>query len=138
MHVDQDGRLNRIPIVVITGSKLEVPDELAGSGIKRDDAVGVEVVARPICRVEIGRRITRTPVDKVQLRIEQLTYAVLAAELFNSAIETMFRGLVEATKDRIWPSLDIAAGAVLLASVIAAVVGAVVFLQRFAEILWPE
>ena len=63
---------------------------------------------------------------------------VLTAELFNSAIETMFRGLDEAAKERAWPSLDIAAGAVLLASVIAAVVGAVVFLQRFAEILWPD
>jgi undecaprenol kinase len=63
---------------------------------------------------------------------------VLTAELFNSAIETLFRGLDDATKERVWPSLDIAAGAVLLASVVAAIVGAVVFIQRFAEILWPE
>lgn len=63
---------------------------------------------------------------------------VLTAELFNSAIETLFRGLDDATKERSWRSLDIAAGAVLLASVMAAVVGAIVFIQRFAEILWPE
>jgi diacylglycerol kinase len=55
---------------------------------------------------------------------------VLAAELFNSAIETLFRGLDEATKERSWPTLDIAAGAVLLASVVAAVVGIAVFASR--------
>src|SRR5438105_6694710 len=37
---------------------------------------------------------------------------VLTAELFNSAVETLFRGLDEETKSRAWPALDIAAGAV--------------------------
>src|SRR6188768_2103567 len=46
---------------------------------------------------------------------------VLTAELFNSAVETLFRGLDEETRERAWPALDIAAGAVLLASVTAAV-----------------
>jgi diacylglycerol kinase len=55
---------------------------------------------------------------------------VLVAELFNSAIETLFRGLDEATKDRVWPCLDIAAGAVLLASIIASIIGAAVFLRQ--------
>ncbi len=55
---------------------------------------------------------------------------VLTAELFNSAVETLVRGLDEATRQRVWPCLDIAAGAVLLASVTAAVVGAVVFLRH--------
>ena len=57
---------------------------------------------------------------------------VLTAELFNSALETLFRGLDELTKARVWPSLDIAAGAVLLASSFAAVIGAIVFLRRLA------
>jgi diacylglycerol kinase len=61
---------------------------------------------------------------------------VLTAELFNSAVETMFRGLDEASKERGWPALDIAAGAVLLASGIAVLVGAVVFIQRFRVIFW--
>ena len=60
---------------------------------------------------------------------------VLTAELFNSAIETLFRGLDEPTKQRTWPCLDIAAGAVLLASIAAAVIGAVVFLQRLSDLL---
>jgi diacylglycerol kinase len=60
---------------------------------------------------------------------------VLTAELFNSAIETMFRGLDEASKERTWPSLDIAAGAVLLASIVAAIIGSVVFLRQLALLL---
>ncbi len=55
---------------------------------------------------------------------------VLVAELFNSAVETLFRGLDESTRDRAWPALDVAAGAVLLASITAAVVGAIVFLSK--------
>src|SRR5712692_7373872 len=46
---------------------------------------------------------------------------VLVAELFNSALETLFRGLDDATKARVWPCLDIAAGAVLLASFFAVI-----------------
>jgi diacylglycerol kinase len=60
---------------------------------------------------------------------------VLTAELFNSAVETLFRGLDEATKARAWRSLDISAGAVLMASVIAAVVGSAVFISRLWAIL---
>jgi diacylglycerol kinase len=55
---------------------------------------------------------------------------VLAAELFNSAIETLFRGLDEATKSRVWPCLDIGAGAVLLASLTAAIIGTAIFLRQ--------
>jgi diacylglycerol kinase len=60
---------------------------------------------------------------------------VLTAELFNSAVETLFRGLDEETRARAWPALDIAAGAVLLASITAAVVGSLVFLWRLAALL---
>lgn len=55
---------------------------------------------------------------------------VLTAELFNSAIETLFRGLDEATRERTWPALDVAAGAVLLASITASIVGAIIFLNK--------
>jgi diacylglycerol kinase len=58
---------------------------------------------------------------------------VLTAELFNSAIETLFHGLDPRSKERCHRSLDIAAGAVLLASVTAAVVGGLVFAFRLAE-----
>lgn len=59
---------------------------------------------------------------------------VLTAELLNSAVETLFRGLDEDTKKRTWPCLDVAAGAVLMASLVAVVVGTVVFLNRFLTI----
>ena len=55
---------------------------------------------------------------------------VLTAELFNSAFETLFRGLDAETRERAWPALDIAAGAVLLASVTAVVIGSLVFLRQ--------
>ena len=60
---------------------------------------------------------------------------VLTAELFNSAIETLFRGLDEETKARAWPALDVAAGAVLLASLTASVIGLIVFVSRLASYL---
>lgn len=60
---------------------------------------------------------------------------VLTAELFNSAVETLFCGLDEATKDKTWQCLDISAGAVLMASVFAMVIGAAVFLNRLTVIL---
>lgn len=60
---------------------------------------------------------------------------VLTAELFNSAVETLFRGLDEPTRQRVWPCLDIAAGAVLLASIAAAVIGAIIFLPKLAAFL---
>ncbi len=58
---------------------------------------------------------------------------VLTAELFNSALETLFRGLDEATKERVWPALDVAAGAVLAASVTAGAVGLLIFLPKLAK-----
>jgi diacylglycerol kinase len=60
---------------------------------------------------------------------------VLTAELFNSALETLFRGLDEVTKEKTWRCLDISAGAVLMASVVAIVIGAAVFVNRLAVVL---
>jgi diacylglycerol kinase len=59
---------------------------------------------------------------------------VLTAELFNSTVETLVRGLDEATKSRVWPALDVAAGAVLLASLTASVIGCVVFLPKLVAL----
>jgi diacylglycerol kinase len=62
---------------------------------------------------------------------------VLTAELFNSALETLFHGLDAATKERLKGVLDIAAGAVLMASVTAAVIGGIVLGNRLWVILAP-
>jgi diacylglycerol kinase len=60
---------------------------------------------------------------------------VLTAELFNSAIETLHRGLDPETRERNWQALDIAAGAVLMASATAVVVGLLVFGKRLWQLL---
>jgi diacylglycerol kinase len=60
---------------------------------------------------------------------------VLTAELFNSALETAFHGLDEASRTRARVCLDIAAGAVLLASIVAAIVGSIVLLSRLMTFL---
>ncbi len=53
---------------------------------------------------------------------------VVMAELVNSAVEILFRGLPTDVQERSWKALDIAAGAVLAASIIAAIVGSVVLI----------
>ena len=52
---------------------------------------------------------------------------VMTAELFNSSIETLFRGLEQEARDRVYPCLDVAAGAVLVAGLTAAVIGTIIF-----------
>ncbi|MFL5243422.1 MAG: diacylglycerol kinase [Gemmataceae bacterium] len=59
---------------------------------------------------------------------------VITAELFNSALETLFRGLDEATRKRVWPALDVAAGAVLFASIAASIIGCIVLLPHLATL----
>jgi diacylglycerol kinase len=60
---------------------------------------------------------------------------VFTVELFNSAIETLFHGLDPETKSRWNGSLDIAAGAVLTASLFAALIGVIVFGNRLAVLI---
>ena len=55
---------------------------------------------------------------------------VLTAELLNSSLETLFHGLDDETKNRLVGVLDIAAGAVLVASGTAVIVGGIVFVRR--------
>jgi diacylglycerol kinase len=59
---------------------------------------------------------------------------VLTTELFNSAIETLFRGLPEDIKDRVWPCLDIGAGAVLMASLTASIIGLIILLPKLPRL----
>jgi diacylglycerol kinase len=63
---------------------------------------------------------------------------VLTAELFNSALETIFRGLDETTKPRVRACLDIAAGAVLVASIAAALIGSIIFLGRLIDLFGSQ
>ncbi|MFM8273978.1 MAG: diacylglycerol kinase family protein, partial [Gemmata sp.] len=52
---------------------------------------------------------------------------VFTAELFNSSVEVLFRGLEQEARDRVYGCLDIAAGAVLVASLTAAAIGLLIF-----------
>lgn len=60
---------------------------------------------------------------------------VISAELFNSAVEAIFHGLDAESKSRIRGCLDIAAGAVLVASATAAIIGSLVFSHRLFILL---
>jgi diacylglycerol kinase len=62
---------------------------------------------------------------------------VQVTELLNNAIEALFRGLDEESRFRASSCLDIAAGAVLLASVTASVIGGLIFLSRLIEMCAP-
>ena len=55
---------------------------------------------------------------------------VLSAELANSAIEELAKGLCTEQNPRVGRALDIASGAVLMASICAACVGAAIFVSR--------
>ena len=60
---------------------------------------------------------------------------VFAAETFNSALETLFHALDDATKNRMSGCLDQAAGAVLLVSLGAVAIGAIIFLPKLLAFL---
>lgn len=58
---------------------------------------------------------------------------VLVAEMFNSALESLAKAVDEEQNPALGAALDIASGAVLLAAIAAATLGAMVFLPH----LWP-
>ncbi len=60
---------------------------------------------------------------------------VLAAELLNTAVELLFRGLPQVERDRVCLCLDVAAGGVLAASACAAVAGLLIFVPRLTALL---
>jgi len=60
---------------------------------------------------------------------------VLTAELFNSALESMAKAITGRNDPHLGNSLDIGSAAVLLASIGAAAVGAVVFVRRLGILL---
>ena len=55
---------------------------------------------------------------------------VLTAELFNSCLEKLSRAITQDSNENIRDALDIASGAVLVVSLMAALVGAILFIGR--------
>lgn len=60
-------------------------------------------------------------------------FAVLSAEMFNTAIETLAKAITKDHNKRVGRALDIASGAVLLCSIGASLVGACIFIQALME-----
>lgn len=58
-------------------------------------------------------------------------------ELLNNAIEALFRGLDPEGMSRAASCLDIATGAVLVASITASLIGGIIFLSRLIEMFDP-
>jgi diacylglycerol kinase len=63
-------------------------------------------------------------------------FTVLAAEMFNSALESMARAITDETDPHVGAALDIGSAAVLLASIGATIVGGIVFLHQLGELGW--
>ena len=62
---------------------------------------------------------------------------VLAAEVFNTALESLARGPGSRRHPRLRDALDMASAAVLVAALTAAIVGLVVFVPRLAALVGP-
>jgi diacylglycerol kinase len=60
---------------------------------------------------------------------------VLTAEMFNSALESMAKAITGESDPHLGNSLDIGSGAVLVASIGAAVVGSIIFVNRLGIML---
>jgi diacylglycerol kinase len=59
---------------------------------------------------------------------------VVTAELFNSSVETLFRGLTPEARDQVYACLDIAAGAVLVCGLTAAAIGTIIFGRKLLSL----
>src|SRR5712675_3495495 len=49
--------------------ELKMPLQLSGVGIQREHTIGVEIIAGPRAAIEIRRRITRAPVQRVEFGV---------------------------------------------------------------------
>ena len=70
LGIDQHGNLNGIPIVNVVGRELKVSLQFTRVGVHRDHGVGVKVIPLADASVPIGTRISRAPIDQVQVGIK--------------------------------------------------------------------
>src|SRR5205814_495953 len=61
--------LHRVVVVAVVRRELEMPLQLTGVGIERDDAVRVEVVAGTLTRIPVRTGVPDAPVREIQRRI---------------------------------------------------------------------
>lgn len=64
---------------------------------------------------------------------------VLAAEMFNTALESLARAITDKTDPNVGKALDVGSAAVLICAIGASIVGTIVFLHRlFVQVGWWE
>src|SRR5271155_640442 len=68
-RVEEDRRLDRVPVVYIVRRRLKMPHQFAGIRIKRNDRAGEEIVARATFPCEHGVRVACTPIEKVEVGV---------------------------------------------------------------------
>ena len=61
--------------------------------------------------------------------------AVMVAEMFNSALESMARAVTDQEDPKVGRALDIGSAAVLIASIGAAILGMIIFLNRLEPLI---
>ncbi len=95
-------------------------------GVQGQSSFLIHLVAA--CGVVAAAAVLQLPLDRWCLLVLCIG-VVLAAELFNSALEWTCQALTDRSDERIARALDIASGAVLVAAIAAAIVGSMVFLE---------
>jgi hypothetical protein len=81
LDVDQHRRADRIEVPYVVGDILEVTDVFSRVEVERNERVGIEIVARAVGTVQIGRRVADHEVDPVGSKIDRGVLPHAAAEL---------------------------------------------------------
>src|SRR5882672_42033 len=67
--IDQNRGFRRVIVEQVMRCELKMPLQLSGVRIQREHAIGVEIIAGPRAAIEIRRRITRAPVQRVEFGV---------------------------------------------------------------------
>src|SRR5436309_14934559 len=69
LRVEQDGRLDGVPVVNVVWRRLKIPSQLPSVRIQSRDGTSVEIVAGAPLAYEHRIRIARAAIEQIQLRI---------------------------------------------------------------------
>ena len=61
--------MHGVVIEIVMRRELEIPFQLAGIGVERDDAIAIEVVAAAVVAIPIGTGVADAPVSEIELGI---------------------------------------------------------------------
>ena len=94
--IDEHGSFGGVIVVEIVGRELKIPFHLAGVGVDREDASGVEIVAGARPAVEIGGGIAGAPINSVEIGIVSAGHpggaAAAKIKVARPAVGTEFAG----------------------------------------------